>query len=400
MTKQTRRYEMRGDVPEVSNTHESTNPFTQGRRLACCCACYYFSFPLVTLSTKCLLSASCTRWNVGVEFGHPVTVVYLHLISTGLVSILASNLCPFQRNGNDCFLPCRRTLRDCLVLGLGFGIKYCVGHWTLKVTPAYIFELFHSVHIVWIALSAHILLNESITWHQIACGLGIVVGCLAMNSQKLYLMAIGSVALLPSDNGLVALVIALNVVNGIIAGLIVVLLRSIILLSNSSALQITGYKMLFGGLLVLPVGVLLEGVTTLQTMTPSHLFWTLVSSVCILVYHWNLSLLCLLAESANTVAVVESLRPLPAFFIVAGLQQLPESTAAFWLGSLVVLVSAVFFHFPVSRSAIRGGGVYKKTSKLQRQRQSSEVSDVTEATRLLDERNKHSNNDGGLCEPC
>jgi drug/metabolite transporter (DMT)-like permease len=77
-------------------------------------------------------------------------------------------------------LSLRDKLRNCAAVGLAFGAKYVVGHWALQLTPSLIYELFHSINILFIALFARLLLNERLTTCEVICCIGIVVGSFTM----------------------------------------------------------------------------------------------------------------------------------------------------------------------------------------------------------------------------
>jgi len=327
----------------------------------------WLTFPLVTLSSKCLLTNEiqeqfqCTRFGgTGAGFAHPVTVAALHLLLVGttlfagsfvstscyshykkqkkaawqLNSISRSNRLIIMEQSEDMsVLSVTDRLRTCGPVGLAFGLKYVVGHWALNVTPAVVYELFHGLNLLFVATLAYFVLNERLQSRgEVFSCFGVVVGSMLAGQQGFQV------------NGKInLLVLFLNLLNGMLAGVVVVLLRSTMFKLGNVA-QVTAYKMLLGAAAVLPAALCLEGVSPVLSMTTKQFTWLLISSGAILVYHVTLGLLCWLATTAHTVAVVEALRPVSAFLVLAGLQKWQPKRTNFWIGSVVVLVSAVGFH--------------------------------------------------------
>ena len=112
------------------------------------------------------------------------------------------------------------------------------------------------------------------------------------------------------------------------------------------ATQVTAYKMLIGGLVLIPFCLAVDGgFTTILSMTRQQLKWLLLSSITILIYHINLTWLCWRIR-ATTVGMLEAFRPVPAFLILSFLQpqqQKEQSIAWFWFGAITILVSTIIF---------------------------------------------------------
>ena len=364
----------------------------------------WLTFPLVTLSAKCFLtSVKCSRWgpDEGSDFHYPLTAATLHLLIVGgsllvLIALTHLALC-WQRDTNislpndvDAAFAQERFsgrmiklhhLRRCSAVGVAFGIKYVVAHWALQVTPAAVYELFHCINILFVALLAHFLLGERLTtWGDVGCCLGIVVGS-AMASQQGF-----------EVNGKVSmLALSLNIVKGLLAGTVVVLLRWTMLpCSRRVVVQVTAYKMVMGAAALIPFAIVIEGLVILS-LTSKQLTWLCISSWAIFVYHVNLSLLCWLA-SAPTVGILEALRPVPAFVGIALLQKMYPKNVWFWMGTVLVLVSVV--GFGLSRNFRRVDERNNVTTFLLERckirNQSTGRPESTEFTLLVDDHKPHS----------
>lgn len=192
------------------------------------------------------------------------------------------------------------------------------------------------------------------------------------------------------DGKVSVLSVSLNILNGMLAGTVVVLLRSTMLQCHGKMIaQVTVLKMLIGAATLLPICLAIEG-SAILSLTSKQLAWLWISSGAILIYHVNLSLLCWLA-TAPTVAIVEALRPVPAFIAIALLQKMEPKNANFWVGSVLVLVSAVGFQLSrrfckvnESRDVINSTTLMRDRKK-QRSSGSTEItSGLTEITSLLD----------------
>ncbi len=138
------------------------------------------------------------------------------------------------------------------------------------------------------------------------------------------------------------LVLLVNLLNGVVSGLCVVLLRKTMTCSIcESSMEVTAYKTLTAALLLFPFSIWIEPSAILSINGPQAI-WILLSSLTILVYHLSLSLLCSLTSSV-TVGMIESLRPVPACGILLLMQGLSTTQTdwTFWVGSFVILMSTL-----------------------------------------------------------
>jgi hypothetical protein len=132
-------------------------------------------------------------------------------------------------------------LGSCLWLGIAFGSKYVVAHWALSVTPILIYELLHCLNIVIVVICSYVILGEKIqSIYQVVGCLGIVVGSVITTSTKLIELIGNIVNTSQHDNKessssssatlrSMLMMLIINVLNGILAGLCVVLLRKTML---------------------------------------------------------------------------------------------------------------------------------------------------------------------------
>jgi len=275
----------------------------------------WMSFPFVTLSAKCFLTSDqCTRlgWK-GASFSHPLTAAALHLLVVGLSLLVVSTILSTssfsccsnnstghgqqeqeqEQNSNNDHHSLKDKLRICVPVGLVFGAKYSVGHWALQMTPAVVYELFHAFNLLFVALFAHIILGEHLHTYGERLGvMGVVVGSM--------------LAVVHEFNGtsLSPLAFLLNIINGALAGALVVFLRLSMLRCHGQVVQVTAFKMLIGAAALLPVCLVFD--ETSFAMTFTQWMWLCISSAAILVYHVSLGLLCWLS-TAPTVSIVEAL---------------------------------------------------------------------------------------------
>jgi hypothetical protein len=221
-------------------------------------------------------------------------------------------------------------IRLCAPVGLCFGCKYVFGHAALEFTPTPIYELFHCLNLVFCAIFAHFVLNEKLqTCGEFTSVAGVVFGSAVAGYNGLVNVA-----------GVSWLALAFNLSNGILAGAVVVLLRTTMIQSHGRFVRVTSLKMLLGASCIFPFALWIEQ-GALFHLTWHQIVWLSISLAAVLVYHCNLSLLCYLATDAPTVAIVEALRPVPAFILLVLLQQMTQKPLSFWIGSSVVLLSAV-----------------------------------------------------------
>lgn len=132
--------------------------------------------------------------------------------------------------------------------------------------------------------------------------------------------------------------------NGIFAGLVVATLRWTTLQMKTidiSIAEITNLQILIAAAFVLPLAFLHDG-TVIFSLHLSQFKWLFISSSIMLIYHLALSLVCALTSSL-TVGIIEAIKPLPAFIVVAIVKQVPKSDVWFWLGTLITLASSVYF---------------------------------------------------------
>lgn len=132
--------------------------------------------------------------------------------------------------------------------------------------------------------------------------------------------------------GLIAF--ALNMAYAMLGGIVVATLRWTALRMDDvgmSISELTCLKMFVGALFVVPVALLFEGFVMFQ-LSSEQLSLVLISSVLILIYHLSLSLVCYMAP-ALVVGVVEAIKPVFAFVVVAVFQRLPSTTISFYVGA-------------------------------------------------------------------
>lgn len=245
-------------------------------------------------------------------------------------------------------------LRYCLPVGLAIGSKYAIGHWTLQVTPTNIYELFHCLNILYVAILAHICLDERLkTWREIGGCAGVIFGsALAVRDSFQQPQHSDNSDKENEEDGISWLALSLNITNGALAGVVVVLLRFALLKYPACThgwrvIQVTAFKMLVGGVFLSPFAFAVER-DSIFALSWRQALWFLISSAAILLYHVNLGLLCYLL-TAPDVGVVEALRPVPAFVLLTMIREkqktMPPKTPAFWIGSTIILISAVGFHW-------------------------------------------------------
>lgn len=320
----------------------------------CSAVMLWLSFPFVSLSAKCFLTEKCAFHYHGSEFSHPLSAAALHLLLVGSILFIVEGVSfLFWRQGRhghyrfhnddateDPPLSLQKMIQLCVPVGLAFGCKYVVGHYALQVTPTPIYELFHCLNLVFVTVFAHLVLNERLqTCGEFVCIAGVVIGSgLAGYEGLLQSKTLDS----NNDSVISWLALVLNILNGMLAGAVVVLLRTTVLQCQGRVAQVTCLKMLLGAACLVPFALWMEQEAIFH-LTGYQVVWLLISSGAILIYHVNLALLCYLATDAPTVAIVESLRPIPAFVLLACLQAMTPKSAGFWVGSVVVLVSAVCF---------------------------------------------------------
>jgi hypothetical protein len=379
----------------------------------------WMTFPLVALSTKCFLTAQqCTRFGgwQGANFAHPLTAAALHLFLVGLSLLVLSAITsssvfcschpeccaplnddddddgrPRRDNSHHPTLHVKDKLVVCAPVGVVFGIKYSVGHWALQVTPVLMYELFHALNLLFVALFAHVVLGEGLqTYGEILGCLGVMVGSIVAAQHGFdhhHEDHESSVASSSSSSSDLVIALVLNILNAMLAGILVVLLRWSMLQCHGRVLQVTAIKMLMGGAaLLIPLFFFHDDTNSdntgiiISTMDSKQWLWLGISSVAILLYHVSLSLLCWLA-AAPTVAIVEALRPVPAFVAIALLQKMEPKKANFWIGSAIVLASAVCFH--LSRRFCRDEKERRNAVPKTARKDQRSLSTSTESTHLL-----------------
>lgn len=390
---------------------DSAAAFQIWSSLTLCATLLWLTFPLVTLTTKCLLTEKqCTRWGPaeGAKFNHPVTAAALHLLITGTLLLILNMFfrawayaqrftfamttqrqCSQGQQTIEHLRPfgLQDRLFGCFAVGVAFGAKYIVGHYALRDTPAVVYELFHSVNIVFVAVFAYFILGETLkTWGEVGGCIGIAIGSSVMAASQT------DILFQVDENGRVTntWVLTLNVLNGTLAGIAVVLLRYTMLkFGAGKCVLVTACKMLVAAVVAIPFAIAVEGsYAVLIAMTTKQLRWLCISSGAILLYHVNLSVICYEA-SAPTVAVIESLRPLMAFAIIALLQKVPHKNECFWFGSIIILISSIGYE--LSRISFRthhqqsNGPSDENTSNVLETtplKHPSHYSDMSEATQL------------------
>mmetsp|Transcript_21756 Transcript_21756/g.47452 ORF Transcript_21756/g.47452 Transcript_21756/m.47452 type:complete len:424 (+) Transcript_21756:390-1661(+) len=327
----------------------------------------WLSVAFILLSVKCLLTdVKCTRWGPehGANFGKPLSTAVLNLFLVGatlaLITALKDVLVSRRRPRLLDTATLLNKLKICAPVGCSFGMKSVVSHWALRVTPTAIFELFHGISIVFIAIAAWIVVGEKPTSiGEVLALCGVLAGSAIAASGSFFA---------GGDDEIGLFAFLLNIASSVLAGAVVATLRWTTLRIDETGLSIvelTCLKTLIGAAITFPFAIGVEGAAmfTLSSMQQS---WLLTSSAIMLVYHLNLSLLCYLAP-ALVVGVVEALKPLPVFTIVALMQTLPETSSMFWIGTFITLASAVSFKLlrtlskvPLNRSTssqyLLGGG--------------------------------------------
>jgi drug/metabolite transporter (DMT)-like permease len=316
----------------------------------------WIGISLIAITSKCLLTdKKCSRWGPqhGADFPYPLHISWLHLFIVGacLFAVLTFNDAVIAKRKPRLFDG--RKLRLCSMVGCVFGLKNVVGLMALRETPTATYMLFHALNIVFIALAAWVVVGETPgSIGEIVSLVGIVIGSSISSSESFFSggeHSIGGFAFL------------LNVTNGICAGATVATLRWTTLRmgeANMTIAELTCLELLVGAAVIMPIAFVFEG-GAVFTINSTQWFWLLVSSVIILIYHLVLSLICYLAP-ALVVGVVEALKPLPAFVIVALIQKLPHKTTRFWLGTLFTLASAIAFK--LSRT-INGDSLRRRNSR-------------------------------------
>ena len=317
------------------------------------------SSSLVALSIRCLLTdESCTRWGPesGANFSYPLSTSALHLV---LVSITIATILVLK----DIIVKRRKPrlldrqllfpkLRLSSLVGCFFGLNAVVAHMALKETPAAIFEIFHGLHLVFIAVAAWIVLGEAPGGlGEVIALLGIVIGSSIASVASFFALddEAGGEGGGGEDDASVYhtggfLSFVLNLAYAVLGGIVVATLRWTALRIDDVGMSIgelTCLKMFIGALVVVPVALLFEGAVMFQ-LSSKQLSLVLISSALILVYHLSLSLVCYMAP-ALVVGVVEAVKPVLAFVVVAIFQRLPSTTISFYVGAFIILASAVSF---------------------------------------------------------
>jgi hypothetical protein len=354
----------------------------------------WLCFPWVSLSAKCFLTEQCAfsmfgsdsdGGGGGANFGHPITAAMLHLLLVGTTLTCWNNRCHCRsgtttntydvddnavprptsggggtiiridtnNNNNNTALDSNTAqlsyyymFRQCFFLGVAFGGKYMVAHAALQITPTAIYELFHCLNLVFVAILSHFVLHERLeTCGEWLNAFGVLVGSLMALGEGLSKGTNDD----DGDNNEHHLILhtpywwwalTLNLFNGILAGTVVVLLRLALLQCQRRVAMVTAWKMCIGGIVLLPVAAWIDGVTAIQLIWTSWkaCFWLGLSSLAILIYHLMLAFLCSVAV-APTVAMVEALRPVTAFALLAWVQNVPlqNKSPRFWWGSALIL---------------------------------------------------------------
>lgn len=273
---------------------------------------------MTPMFSKCLMTTTaCTRWGPsGGDFGNPLTTTFyqLALVALSLLPTIVKLDKPLE------------VFRACVPVGICFGVKYSVSHLALQKTPASMYALLHASTIVFIVIFSRLILGEKLESKlEVFAFLGVVAGTILSTLQE-----ISAVGVLP---------LMLTLLDCVLAGVLVSLLRKAMVHVKKHALQVTCFKSLVGAVVVCPVALFLEGP---QAVSRSQMNLLLLSSATILGYHANLSILCWLAP-ALVVGVVESMKGIPAFTMTSLMQGIPHTTVAFWCGALIVLASAFLF---------------------------------------------------------
>ena len=318
------------------------------------------SSSLVALAIRCLLTdEACTRWGPesGANFSYPLSTSALHLaiVSMTIATILVLKDIIIKRRkprllDRHLLYP---KLRLSSLVGCSFGMNAIIAHVALQQTPAAIFEIFHGLHLVFIAVAAWIVLGEAPeALGEFIALVGIVIGSSIASLGSFFAVDDeGREGGEGETNGNASghhfgglLAFALNMIYAILGGIVVATLRWTTLRMDDvgmSISELTCLKMLVGALFVVPVALLFEGFVMFQ-LSSEQLSLVLISSALILVYHLSLSLVCYMAP-ALVVGVVEAIKPVLAFVVVAMFQRLPSTTISFYVGAFIILASAVSF---------------------------------------------------------
>eukprot|EP00804_Cyclotella_cryptica_P000420 CCRYP_020913-RA/>CCRYP_020913-RA protein AED:0.36 eAED:0.36 QI:0/-1/0/1/-1/1/1/0/365 len=292
----------------------------------------------IAIATKCLLTdKKCTRWGPeqGAQFPHPLTIaaVNLSIVGSGLLLLLTLRDVVIARRKPRLFSWDK--FRVCLPVGFAFGLKILIGLAALRETPTEVYMLFHAINIIFIALAARILVGEEPTcFGEYIALLGVAVGSAISTSRSFF----------GNENGVGLIPFLLNICNGIFAGAVVATLRWTTPQMNMmdiSIAEVTNLQILIGAVVVLPMTLLIDG-GMIFTINTHQLQWLLISSAIMLVYHLALTLVCSLTSSLS-VGIIEAVKPLPAFIVVAVVQKLPESNFLFWLGTSITLASSIYY---------------------------------------------------------
>jgi hypothetical protein len=263
------------------------------------------TFPLITITSKCLLTTmdQCSRWGPenGTNFHYPVTVAALNLLLVGgflmfvipLVEVkspYSSSPIPSESSWGDVEIASdsdsegdsydernenlvtgtvdegnedrmllstalspvldgsydvdddemttmirprlQQKLETCAVLGIAFAAKYVTAHLALSMTPTILYELFHCSNILVLVICAYMILGESIqTVYQVIGCAGILLGSVMTTLQSLIE---SSSNMTPHSGGRnssgsmfesLLMMLFINILNGFLAGLCVVLLK-------------------------------------------------------------------------------------------------------------------------------------------------------------------------------
>lgn len=309
----------------------------------------------IAIATKCLLTdKKCTRWgpDKGAQFPHPMTIaaVNLSIVGSGLLFVLTLRDVVISRRKPRLFSLDR--IRIGLPVGVAFGLKILIGLAALRETPTEVYMLFHAINIIFIALAARVLVGEEpACFGEYVALLGVAVGSAISTSRSFF----------GGEDSVGMMAFILNITNGMFAGAVVATLRWTTLQMNTtdiSIAELTNLQILIGAVVVLPMTLLIEG-GLIFTINSSQLQLLLISSSIMLVYHLALTLVCSLTSSLS-VGIIEAVKPLPAFIVVAVVQKLPESNFFFWIGTSITIASSIYYKF--SRT-MRAKGFCRSGSK-------------------------------------
>ena len=333
-------------------------PSTSSSWLSLAVVALLLSSSLVALSIRCLLTdEACTRWGPesGANFSYPLSTSALHLaiVSLTIATILVLKDIIFKRRkprllDRQLLFP---KLRLSSLVGCTFGLNAIIAHVALQQTPAAIFEIFHGLHLVFIAVAAWIVLGEAPGGlGEVVALVGIVIGSSIASLGSFFAVddeggegeGRGDDTSGYRAGGLLAFV--LNMIYAMLGGIVVATLRWTALRMDDvgmSISELTCLKMFVGALFVIPVALLFEGFVVFQ-LSSEQLSLVLISSAFMLVYHLSLSLVCYMAP-ALVVGVVEAIKPVFCFVVVAIFQRLPSTAMSFYIGAFIILASAVSF---------------------------------------------------------